>query len=105
LGCLVWPQWEGKRLASQRLEVPGFRRYPGELHPLRGEGDGGWGRIVSGGDQEMGSEEYVKLISKKVKLKEKKECNSCSNKDTKLNFSVLKYLFIYLFIYLFGLFM
>jgi hypothetical protein len=25
LGCLVWPQWERKHLAKQRLEVPVYR--------------------------------------------------------------------------------
>jgi hypothetical protein len=29
LGCLVWPQWERKALASQRLEVRRQRHYHG----------------------------------------------------------------------------
>jgi len=43
LGCLVWPQWERKCLASQRLKMPGQGGEDtwqlGDL--LRGEGKEG----------------------------------------------------------------
>ena len=50
MGCLVWPQWERKHLASQRLEVPGWGDTQGDL--LRGKGEGGGGSIVGGANQE-----------------------------------------------------
>ena len=57
LPCLVWPQWERKHLALQRLEVPGFGGYPGGGPPTqRKRGGGMGGRIVQGGDLEGGSE-------------------------------------------------
>ena len=52
LGCLVWPQWERKCLAVQRLEVPEFGEVnPGVSHPLIGEqdevmGEGLWEEVT-----------------------------------------------------------
>jgi len=36
--CLLWPQWERKRLASQRLEVPQYSDTWGVPHQLRENG-------------------------------------------------------------------
>jgi hypothetical protein len=50
MGCLVWPQWESKDLALQRLEVPGWGGYPG-CHPCSeekgwGNGEGLWKEVI-----------------------------------------------------------
>ena len=55
LGCLVWPQWERKLLALQRLELP--RLSPTQLKKNRRER---WVRIVGGGHQEGGSDLHIK---------------------------------------------
>jgi len=43
-GCLFWPQWEIKHLASRRLAVPGLGGTLGGFRLLRGEGEGRWGK-------------------------------------------------------------
>ena len=60
LGCLVWPQWERKHLASQRLEVPKWGETQRDLHHSEEKGKGDGGRIAGGGDQEGGSGQDVK---------------------------------------------
>jgi hypothetical protein len=59
-GCLVWPQWERKHLASQRLEVPKWGETQRDLHHSEEKGKGDGGRIAGGGDQEGGSGQDVK---------------------------------------------
>ena len=51
----IWPQWERKCLASQRLECQGGGGYPKGAHPFKVEAKGDGGRIVGRGDQEGGA--------------------------------------------------
>ena len=44
LGCLAWPQWERKHLASKKLEE--LRWKVGALNHPEEKGRGDWGKIV-----------------------------------------------------------
>jgi hypothetical protein len=57
LGCLVWPQWERKHLASQRHEVAGWGDVQGDLHLPKWEGEKEEGRrgILEGDDLGVGA--------------------------------------------------
>jgi hypothetical protein len=48
------------RLVSQRVGSAGVSGYPGVPHPLRGERERGWGRIVGGVTGGGGNEWDVK---------------------------------------------
>ena len=56
-GCLVWPQWERKHLASQRLEVQGRKNTQGSFTYSEEKGMGDGGMDMGRGDQEEGSEQ------------------------------------------------
>jgi hypothetical protein len=43
------PQWERMCLPWQRLDMPGWGRYPRDAHPLRGKGEEGLGEGLLGG--------------------------------------------------------
>ena len=57
LGCLVWPQWERKCLALQRLEVPGWGEIPRGASPTPRRRGGELGKgLCEEGDWEGVSE-------------------------------------------------
>jgi hypothetical protein len=61
LGCLVWPQWERKLLAFQRLDVPGLGISRGGPTCSEEKGRGGWGKDCGRGWLgRRGSEQDVK---------------------------------------------
>ena len=62
-GLFVWPQWERKHLALQRLKVPGQGKSKGDGPPFQrrwGAGREEERRIVGGGDLEWGRKQDVK---------------------------------------------